>query len=90
MNADLREQLRLAILRHLAGNPTRFGLGTPLLLQILKAEGLRCEAADLEAEIQYLQDKGLVAEITKTLSPENRAFRITATGRDVWAQTHGN
>ncbi len=38
--------------------------------------------AELDAELQYLADKGLVATAEKILSPENKRWRITADGRD--------
>lgn len=38
------------------------------------------------AELRYLEDKGYVAAAEKTLSPENREWRVTAAGRDFLAQ----
>lgn len=81
-----REQLRLSLLRFLGDNPTRFGFNAALLLQMARNEGrpgLSREAA--AAELEYLADKGLVAEVAKPISPENRAWRITAAGRDLLA-----
>jgi hypothetical protein len=33
-------------------------------------------------ELQYLADKGMVATVNKSISPENLCWRITAAGRD--------
>jgi len=37
----------------------------------------------LLSELDYLLDKGLVANPDKVISPGNRLWKITATGRDV-------
>jgi len=85
---DEREQRRLSILRHLARNPTRWGYNVALIRQLLAADGMPCGADALEAELLYLEDKGLVARTEKIISPELRAWRITAAGRD-YAAEHG-
>ena len=89
MDATTREQLRLSILRHRATNPTRFGLTATLLSQYVRAEGLPSNATEMGVEIQYLIDKGLVVEVNKAISPELAAYRVTASGRDLYAQAHG-
>lgn len=82
-----REQLRLSLLRFLDGNPTRFGLSSALLLQMSRAEGRHAlDAAEVQAELQYLHDKDLVVPVAKTVSPELTCWRITADGRDLLAQ----
>lgn len=88
-SAFTREQVRLSLLRHLAANPTRYGLTTALLRQFLMAEGTSLPESEIEAELLYLADKRLVAEVAKSVSPEMRAWRATAEGRDHWAMTHG-
>jgi hypothetical protein len=85
MNAAEREQLRLSLLRYLGDNPTRFGFTAALLLQMARNEGHQVDKAGVAAELQYLADKQLVALSEKTISPENRAWRITAAGRDLLA-----
>ena len=85
MTSQQREQIRLSLLRY-CDAAEQFGLATPLLLQFLRNEGLRSlDAAGLRAELQYLADKGFLAAIPKTISPENEAWRITAEGRDFLA-----
>jgi hypothetical protein len=87
MNTNQREQLRLSLLRFLEDNPTRYGLPATLLLQFARAEGRhKLIEDDLVPEIEYLEDKGLIVSVMKTISPENRAWRITAAGRDFIAQ----
>jgi DNA-binding HxlR family transcriptional regulator len=85
MNAVEREQLRLSLLRYLGDNPTRFGFNAALLLQMARNEGHQVDKASVAAELQYLEDKQLVTLSEKTISPENRAYRITAAGRDLLA-----
>lgn len=85
-----REQLRLSLLRFLAENPTRWGFNLALLTQMARAEGrTTIQQEQVEAELLYLEDKGLIARCEKVLSPELRAWRITAVGRDFLADTQG-
>jgi len=87
MNPADREHLRLSLLRFLAENPTRWGFNAALLLQMARNEGQRAaNREDIVAELEYLADKKLVAPVQKQISPENRAWRITAEGRDHLAQ----
>jgi hypothetical protein len=83
---EQREQLRLSLLRFLDANQTRFGLATAVLLQMARSEGRPdLQKGQLEAELEYLAEKGLAAEALKGISPENRNWRITANGRDYCA-----
>ena len=87
MQAQQREQLRLSLTRFLDANPTRFGLSTDLLWQMARNEGRpKLTREEIEAELQYLADKDYATEAVKEVSPENRAWRITAAGRDFYAQ----
>jgi hypothetical protein len=87
MDPNLREQLRLSLLRHLDTNGTRFGMQEGYLLQLVRAEGLSLATReDITAEMLYLEDKGLARTVVKLLSPELRAWQITAAGRDHFAQ----
>lgn len=82
-----REQLRLSLLRFLEANNSRFGLPSEFLLQRARAEGRSLLTLDqVEAELDYLAQKGLVDEVLKSISPERRAWRISAAGRDHYAQ----
>lgn len=85
MNSSQRENIRLSLLRH-CDAAEQFALAAPLLLQFLRNEGFReLDAPALRAELRYLADKGLLATLPKTISPENEAWRITAAGRDFLA-----
>ena len=86
MNSERRELFRLALLRVLDANHTRFGLGLPALGHWAASFGFPNPlASELERELQYLEDKAHVAPVLKGISPENRAWRITAAGRDYLA-----
>jgi len=78
--------IRLSLLRHLDANGTRYGLATGLLRCWIAAEGFKVSDADLEKELAYLADKKLVEDVNKKISPELRAWRITADGRDELAK----
>jgi hypothetical protein len=83
MNAEQKEQLRLSLLRFLEANPARFGLDTSLLWQMARNEGRPAlERAEVENQLTYLAGKKLVDEVSKGVSPENRAWRISSEGSD--------
>ena len=90
MNAEQRESFRIAVLRVLDANATAYGLVLGVLGPLMARFGFReVRATQLERELIYLQDKGYALSIDKAISPENRAWRITAAGRDYLAQFHG-
>ncbi len=88
MNAEQKELLRLAILRVMDANRTRFGLGIVAIGYHLNQFGFSAgncggqeKYAELLAdEIDYLTSKQLVEEVAKTVSRENRAWRLTSEG----------
>jgi hypothetical protein len=84
------EQIRLSILRHLDANAaagSAFGISTSLLLQFVKNEGFsQLDKETISVELQYLTDKNFIATVPKLISPENKHWRITADGRDFFAQ----
>ena len=85
MTNEQREQVRLSVLR-CCESAAQYGLATGLLRQFVANEGFRgLTEEELRAELVYLADKGLVASLPKTISPENEAWRITAEGRDFLA-----
>jgi hypothetical protein len=90
MTTQQREQIRLSTLRYCeAADP--YGLADGLLLQFIRSEGFRAvTAAQLRGELQYLADKSLIATVSKTISPENTAWRVTAAGRDFLAAQNPN
>lgn len=85
MNATQTEILRHALLTGAeAGKP--YGMTVELFAMAARSMGLRSvTAAEIEAEIAYLVDKGFLHLEPKALSPENRRWRISATGRDYLA-----
>jgi hypothetical protein len=87
MHPEEREHLRLSLLRFLDANATAHGLSASLLLAFARNEGRpRLTPDEVAAELGYLADKGLAAPAPKPISPENRAWRITAQGRDFLAE----
>lgn len=81
MNAAQQELFDLALLRVLDANRTRYGLGLRALGHLTVQFGFPNPAAEALADrIDYLQTKGLVEEVLKTVNRANRAWRITTAG----------
>jgi len=81
MNAEQRELFRLALLRVLDANHTRYGLGVAALCHLAGLFGFRAAPTDDVADdMEYLKGKGVVEEVFKRVSRENRAWRITQQG----------
>ena len=88
MTPEQKETFRVALLRVLEERGSdQFGLSVVPIQIFLGQFGFRAtKPEDIRLELQYLADKGLVASVGKTISPENKAWRITAEGRDYTAQ----
>lgn len=87
MTSEQRETLRLSLLRFLAVNPTQYGVPQTLLVALAKQEARPWViSTDVAIEMQYLEDKGLVARTAKPISTELPNWRITAAGRDFMAE----
>jgi hypothetical protein len=88
MNSERKELFRLAILRVLDEQRTRFGLGIVALAFHLRKFGFTAadfgdEGKFFEAiadDLEYLTNKNFVEEVLKQVSKENRAWRITKAG----------
>jgi len=94
MNAQQKELFRKAVLRVLDTNRSRYGLGVVALAHQLGIFGFRAEDFATEDEpsaakamrdaildeLQYLETKRLIEEVQKTVSAENRAWRISDQG----------
>ena len=89
MTPERKENFRLAILRVMDANRTRFGLGIVALGHALRNWGFNAGdfGGEMKAmyeaiadELQYLGDKGLIEEALKVISKDNRAWRITEKG----------
>ena len=87
MNSLQRENFRRAILMVMDANQGPHGVGLPALRLLVGHYGFYPSSEDTQFEVEYLIDKGMVANLTKTISPENRFYRITASGRDFLAST---
>lgn len=80
-----REKLRRALL--LAAEASApYGVALPLFVLGALDFGLHPERVEIEKELAYLEDKGLIERVEKKISPENRMWRLTAEGRDYVAE----
>lgn len=82
------ENARLSVLRYLSAVPenAKFANTTKAITQQLIGEGFGgATNADTDRILDYLRDRKLVDEVTKAISRENRAWRITADGVDYLA-----
>lgn len=81
MSPELKEQFRMAILKVLDANNTRFGLTVPAVSHMLPMFGFsHPKAEEVADEMEYLSKKELITEVLKVVSRENRAWRITQEG----------
>jgi hypothetical protein len=91
MSAEVQGQslelFRVALLRVLALNNTRWGVPVDAVIHHCVQFAFRPTREQVVAELTYLVDKGLVAEVPRVISPENSCWRITAAGRDFLAQS---
>lgn len=79
------EIIRLSLLRYIKAGGQFVGAG--YLLSFLQQEGFHSLGHDeLVAQLQYLVDRKLIAEVEKLISPENKRWRITADGMDFIAK----
>jgi hypothetical protein len=86
-NSVSNELVRVSIMMVLAANNSKFGMGLDLICHLGMVYGLaNVSKSAVEEELRYLIDKGLVAHVEKVVSPENAKYRITAEGRDWYAQ----
>ena len=85
MNATQRELFRIEILRTTA-NCAPQAATLRVLHTYLRPVFLKTTEAEIEVEVQYLVGKGLLTPAAKTLSPENKAWHVSADGRDFLAE----
>jgi hypothetical protein len=87
MDPRLREELRCAILRNLDRKGSRYGLVISHLTLLVRVDGFpEITPAEIEKELDYLADANMADQALKIISPENRAWRISKTGRDFLAE----
>lgn len=86
MSAEQRELFRLAVLNVMSANDTRFGLTAGAVKHMTVLFGFPEPGIDeVNQAIRYLESGGLLEPIVKTISPENRPWRITKAGIDFLA-----
>ena len=86
LTPEQREIFRKAILSVLDTNASDFGLGLRAIAAFLPIYGFNnARGGEILPELNYLVDKEFAARVGKQISPENTAWRITATGRDFLA-----
>jgi hypothetical protein len=83
-----RETFRHSLLEVADAAGSRYGLPADAFRLFAVRFGFRVGSDETSAELSYLTDKGLLAEVSKLVSPELPAWRITAAGRDYLAGRH--
>lgn len=87
MNSDQTEAFRVCLLAQLREVGGENSLPVPTLCTGAKLKGFAtADEAMVRSALAYLGDKQLVAGLAKTLSPENKRWRITAAGIDFLAE----
>lgn len=84
MNAQIRQLLRITLL--LVARSAPLGLTAEFAQVAVRMRSIVAEGEEIREEIQYLVDKGLLTQVDKVISPEIKAWRITAAGRDFLAE----
>lgn len=84
MTPEDRLALRVTLLQIARSAP--LGVTREFAPVALRLRGVRPSTAEIGDEIAYLCDKGMLAPVEKKLSPEVKAWRITAEGRDHLAE----
>ena len=84
MTGEERKNMRVILLLCAAKAP--LGLTVELARVWLTGRGVEATGAEIAQEIAYLVDKNLMTPVPKRISPEMRAWRITADGRDFLAE----
>lgn len=85
MTSEKRELVRCGLLQVAELSPV-YAVTVQVFQMGLSMRGIAgIERDDVLSELTYLADKGLLESKSKMVSPENRAWRITAKGRDFLA-----
>lgn len=81
MTEEQKELFRKAVLRVLDANRTRYGLGLSAVGHLLTQFGFgQAKSEELAEAVDYLERKGLVIEVMKSVNRSNRAWRIEEAG----------
>jgi hypothetical protein len=89
MSPEQRELFRIALLRVLEINGSSFGLGVTALATLVSTYGFSVKPEVVTREVEYLSDPAIefVAAVNKAnFSTENRAWKISAKGRNFLAE----
>ncbi len=87
MSPEQKEMLRIGLLRLIDAADAERGIAESYLLDSINLVGsVKITMPELRNELAYLRDKSFVAIAPKQLSPENRRWAKTATGRDFLAE----
>lgn len=86
MTAAERERLRLSLLQQLREVGADSSLPLSTIVLGARLAGFTVSEEIVRGELVYLLDKGCVATPQKTISPENKRWRITAAGTDHLAE----
>lgn len=85
MNANTRELFRQNLIAQLAAAGA-VGLKPAMLKIGAKVGGFEPADKELDDALDYLAGKGLAAPVDKTISPENKRWKISSAGYDYAAQ----
>jgi len=81
MDPAIRELFRRELLRQLA-DAAPLALRVAALRLVAESRGFRVTDREVEAELDYLRDKGFAVLCDKPISPELRDYKASANGRD--------
>jgi hypothetical protein len=81
------ESLRFLLLLE-ASQALRPGFPVSKYHTCARVAGFDVALQEIERELLYLFDKGLLVEVPKFISPEIVCYRIHASGRDLLARNH--
>lgn len=87
MTSEQRELLRVGLLRLVDAADAERGITESYLLESINLMGsVRLTLAEMRDELAYLKDKQFITAAARQLSPENRRWVKTASGRDFLAE----
>ena len=70
------------------GGPRGLGVSVDVLRGVINVVGKPLETEEIHAAIEYLVGKGFLVEVPQVISPNIKAWKLTAQGMD-WAEQEG-